>query len=240
MEVVRIPILPLGMVNAHLVLGRRGAILVDAGLPGTEAAVAAALKDRGLGWRDLQLIVITHAHVDHAGNAALLRRLSGAPVCAHRGDLDHYTQRRPMSFCATGAFGRVFFRTGLIQRAYEPFEPDLLLDGRQPFDLTPYGVDGRVVPTPGHTCGSLSVVLADGQALVGDLVASGVLLGGIVLTGRAKQPPFEDDAQQVGQVLQGLAAAGATTFYLGHGGPLPQAEVLRHAGRLRRALPAAG
>ncbi|ARN22191.1 MBL fold metallo-hydrolase [Piscinibacter gummiphilus] len=232
-EVVRIPILPLGLVNAHLVVGAAGAVLVDAGLPDTERAVEKVLRFRGMNWSDIRLIVITHAHIDHAGNAARLRELTGAPVCAHEGDAQHYRQRERMTFCATGTFGRLFFRTGLIQRAYTPFEPDLLLKGEEVLDLAPYGIAGRVLPTPGHTCGSLSVVLHDGQALVGDLVSSGVLLGGIVMTGTSKSPPFEDDPHQVADELERLSSDGSTTFYMGHGGPLPKAEVLRHVGRLR-------
>jgi hydroxyacylglutathione hydrolase len=95
-----------------------------------------------------------------------------------------------------------------------------------------------VLPTSGHTCGSLSVVLHDGQALVGDLVSSGVLLGGIALTGRSKSPPFEDDPHQVADELERLASGGSTTFYMGQGGPLPKAEVLRHVRRLRMSADA--
>lgn len=235
LEVIRIPILPFGLVNAHLVVGTSGALLVNAGLPDTERAVEKALKSRGMSWRGIKLIVITHAHIDHAGNAARLRELTGAPVCAHQGDVQHYRQRERMTFCATGTFGRLFFRTGLIQRAYTPFEPDLLLEGHESLDLTPYGIAGRVLPTPGHTCGSLSVTLHDGQTLVGDLVSSGVLLGGIAMTGRSKRPPFEDDPRQVADELERLALEGSTTFYMGHGGPLPKLEVLQHVRRLRMA-----
>jgi glyoxylase-like metal-dependent hydrolase (beta-lactamase superfamily II) len=39
---------------------------------------------------------------------------------------------------------------------------------REPLDLAPWGVAGRVVPMPGHTPGSLVVVLDDGRAFVGD------------------------------------------------------------------------
>nr|WP_295773098.1 MBL fold metallo-hydrolase [Rhodoferax sp.] len=105
-------------------------------------------------------MVITHAHVDHAGSAASLRALSGAPIVAHAGDLDYYLQKKPMRFCATGWFGRLFLRMGLILQPYTPFTPDVLLEEGAALDLTPYGLDGRVRHTPGHTAGSLSVQLA--------------------------------------------------------------------------------
>ncbi len=234
-QVVRIPILPFGMVNCHALIAGRACILVDAGLPGSERKVARALRRHGLSLADIKLIVITHAHVDHAGAAARLCALSGAPIAAHAGDLPHYQQRAAMSFCETGWFARLFMRTGLILQPYEPFTPDILLDNDDMLDLAPYGIDGVAHGTPGHTAGSLSVTLAQGDALVGDLVASGVLLGGLVRTGRAKRPPFEDDPVQVARQLQSIAECGAHCFHMGHGGPLPVHEVRRHAESLLTA-----
>ncbi|XYH97821.1 hypothetical protein ACMHYB_60395 [Sorangium sp. So ce1128] len=104
-----------------------------------------------------------------------------------------------------------------------------MLTGDRTLDLEAYGIRGRVKPTPGHTAGSLSVELSSTDAFVGDLVASGILLGGIAMTGTAKRPPFEDDPRAVAVELQRLVDAGAETFYMGHGGPLDAAEVQRHA-----------
>jgi hydroxyacylglutathione hydrolase len=234
LRIIRIPILPFGMINCHLIIGPHGCILVDAGLPGSARKIGKALRRHGLSFTDIRLIVITHAHVDHAGEGARLRELSGAPVVAHRGDLAHYTQQTPMTFCATGWFGRLFLQTGLILEPYTPFVPDILLGGDQRLPLAPFGFDGAVVPTPGHTAGSVSLELAGKEAMVGDLIASGVLLGGLVRTGRAIRPPFEDDPAATAAALQGLLDAGMQHFYMGHGGPLPASEVARHADRLKR------
>ncbi len=236
--IIRIPILPFGMVNAHLIIGPRGCVLVDAGLPGSERKVARALRRHGLAFKDITLIVITHAHVDHAGSAAALRALSGAPILAHAGDAAHFARSAPMQFCPTGWFGRLFIKTRLMLEPYTGFAPDLLLDDHAQFELAPYGIDGVVGHTPGHTAGSLAVALADGTALVGDLIASGILLGGIALTGRPKRPPFEDDPQAVAQALQQLVEAGMQRYYMGHGGPLPAQAVARHV-RTLGALPGA-
>lgn len=232
-RVVRVPILPFGMVNCHLLIGPQGCVLVDAGLPGSQAKVRRVLRRQGLDYADIKLIVITHAHIDHAGSARKLRQLSGAPIVAHAGDLDYYQQKKPMTFCTTDWFSRLFLRTGMIRRPYAPFTPDLLLQDGESLDLRPYGLSGRVQHTPGHTAGSISLQLAGGDAMVGDLLASGVMLGGLVRTGRAKRPPFEDNPHQVADELQRLVDAGAQRFHMGHGGPLPAQEVLRHAQVLR-------
>jgi hydroxyacylglutathione hydrolase len=54
-----------------------------------------------------------------------------------------------------------------------------------------------VLHTAGHTPGSISVELAAKDVLVGDLIASGILIGGIASNGRAIRPPFEDDPHAV-------------------------------------------
>jgi len=236
LRVVRVPILPLGMVNCHLLLGPQGCVLVDAGLPGSAPKVRRVLRQHGLDYADIKLIVITHAHIDHAGAARKLGQLSGAPIVAHAGDLDYYQQKKPMTFCTTDWFSRLFLRTGLIMRPYAPFTPDVLLQDGESLDLQPYGLPGRVQHTPGHTAGSISIQMDGGDAMVGDLLASGVMLGGLLRTGHAKRPPFEDDPHHVADELQRLVDAGMQRFYMGHGGPLPASEVERHA-QVLRALP---
>ncbi len=95
----------------------------------------AAATRHGKTFGDIGLIVITHAHVDHAGDAARLRELSGAPIVAHRADLPDYTQQASMTFCPTGWFGRWFLKTGLILQPYRPFVPDILLEDADQLDL---------------------------------------------------------------------------------------------------------
>jgi hydroxyacylglutathione hydrolase len=231
-EIIRIPILPLKMVNAHLIRSEAGCILVDAGIPGSEHKIGRILEQHGLSFRDIKLIVVTHAHTDHAGSAARLRTLSGAPILAHTDDVDYYTRRRPMSYCPTGLVGKLFYSTPVPHQPYEGFEPDILMTNGETVNLLNFGVDGLVRHTAGHTAGSISVELASQDVLVGDLLASGILIGGIAFTGRAIRPPFEDDPQAVAQELNRMLEGGGKRFYLGHGGPLGPKEVLRHTTRL--------
>ena len=228
-QIIPIPILPFGMVKAHLVRGEGGCVLVDAGIPGSESKIQRVLSRHGLSFRDIKLIVITHAHVDHAGSAHRLRELSGAPIVAHVNEAAHFSRETPMTYCPTGWVGRVFLKTPVPHQAYTRFIPDMLLSDADALDLDKYGIAGTIGHTPGHTAGSISVQLSSKDALVGDLVASGVLLGGLFRTGHAIRPPFEDDPYTVGLTLQRLLDSGMERFYMGHGGPLPADEIRRHA-----------
>jgi hydroxyacylglutathione hydrolase len=117
-KIIRIPILPFGMVNAHLIISEAGSILVDAGLPDSEHKIERVLARYGLTLHSIKLIIVTHAHVDHAGSAARLRELSGAPILAHRGDADFYSRKTPMTFArragSAGCFLRRRCRTSLM------------------------------------------------------------------------------------------------------------------------------
>ena len=233
-RIVRIPILPLKMSSAHLLIGNEGCVLVDAGLPGSTAKVERSLSENGLSMKDIRAIVITHAHVDHAGGAAELREKARVPIIAHEADLAYYRREKPMTFCPTGWAGRLFFRTPLPHRSYTAFEPDILLSNGHTFDLAQFGIRGTVRHTPGHTKGSISIELANKEALVGDLVASGIGIGGVLFQGHAIRPPFEDDPHAVGEELLRLVDAGINRFHVGHGGSLNACEVRRHGEKLIR------
>jgi glyoxylase-like metal-dependent hydrolase (beta-lactamase superfamily II) len=80
-----LPDSPLGYVNIYLVRGEEGWLLVDTGWNTREALVAleSQLKEIGLGFEDIDQIVVTHFHLDHYGLAAKLKQLSGATLAMH-------------------------------------------------------------------------------------------------------------------------------------------------------------
>jgi glyoxylase-like metal-dependent hydrolase (beta-lactamase superfamily II) len=84
---LRLPIpFPIGHVNAYLLLGDP-LTLVDPGphWPETLAALEAGLAGEGLRVEDIELLVLTHQHEDHAGLAGALRERAGCTVAAHEG-----------------------------------------------------------------------------------------------------------------------------------------------------------
>lgn len=231
-DIITIPILPFSMVNSHLIRSEAGCILIDTGIPGSERKIERVLTKHGLTFRDIKLIVVTHAHTDHAGSAARVRELSGAPILAHEDDADYYSRKKPMTYCTTSWVGKIFLKTPVPHEPYEGFVPDIMMTNGDAFNLLNFGVDGVIRHTGGHTPGSIAVELESKDMMVGDLIASGILIGGIMFKGRAIRPPFEDDPATVSRALIRMVESGGKRFHMGHGGPLEVPEVMRHARKL--------
>ena len=81
-----------------------------------------------------------------------------------------------------------------VDDRFPAVRPDILLPDEMA--LQAFGVDGKVVFTPGHTAGSISVLLSTGEAIVGDLLMGG-WLGGMFRSGQPGYPYYADDLGQI-------------------------------------------
>ena len=73
-RVHQIAIFPLGMINAFLVQGPDGCLLIDSGLPNSEDKIRKTLDALNLRFEDIKLIIITHAHIAQFDNARIATR----------------------------------------------------------------------------------------------------------------------------------------------------------------------
>ncbi len=183
-------------------------ILVDTLEPGNEQRILRVLEQHGLEPKTLALILLTHGHWDHAGSVNGLRDATGAPVALHGNDLGLALagQARLRGVTPMGQISAGFFSS----RRFAPVEPDIVLNGQESLDQ--YGVSGRLHRTPGHTTGSLSVMLEGGEALVADLVR-----GDFVLADRPTQHFFMDDMSAMRASISNLLGLPLTRLYAGHG-----------------------
>jgi hydroxyacylglutathione hydrolase len=86
-----------------------------------------------------------------------------------------------------------------------------------------------VIETPGHTPGSVSLLLPDGDAVVGDLLMGG-FLGGLVRRSVPNTAYFQEDDHEALHSLRAVLAAGARRLWVGHGGPLSADRVATRFG----------
>ncbi|WP_438479095.1 MBL fold metallo-hydrolase [Oleiharenicola lentus] len=203
--------------NSYLLLGDKP-VLVDTGAPGDLKRIIAALKANGVAPKDLALILLTHGHGDHAGCAAELRRRTGAKIAIHTADAPLARAGRSGVLAVQDILGR--FMRPYIDEEFEPFEPDIVFE--QGIALEPYGLRGRVLPTPGHTLGSVSVILANGEALIGD-----VLRGSILWPNRAREHYFCNDPERNQHSIVRLAREGLHRCHPGNFGSFPGTQLGR-------------
>jgi len=160
-----------GVANAHIVEDSRGVMIVDAGMPHQARRIVNAIRALGHRPQDVRLIVITHGHIDHAGSAAALRKLTGAPIGLHRADarlVETPSLKIPPGRNATTEMIGALMRAFGWMMPLETFTPDVWLEEGQ--SLREFGFDARVAHTPGHTAGSVSVLCDDGSLFVGDAI----------------------------------------------------------------------
>jgi hydroxyacylglutathione hydrolase len=224
-EIVRIP---LAITNSFLLVGPRGSVMVDAGGVDPSARdLLAALEKLSISPRSIKLLILTHHHADHTIAASAFRRATGARVVAHRLDRPGIERARKVVPIGVTFYGKIVSLglEGFIYpfAALDPVPVDIVLDDRG-MSLAPYGIPGRVVYTPGHTRGSISVLLDSGDAIVGDMAMNGVFTTRPSLAILMDNP---DDLVLVQRSWCMLRAAGARTIYPGHGSPFEIGELVQ-------------
>lgn len=130
-------------VTSFLIVTDAGLILTDGGFPDTAAQIKANIKTLGFDIRNVKLLMNSHAHFDHAGGLAELKRESGATMVASTLDAPVLESGGTKDFADLGPIAR-----------FPPVKVDRLLSDREKLTL---GHTSLVIHlTPGHTRGCTS------------------------------------------------------------------------------------
>lgn len=198
----------LGHVNIYLISTEKGYILVDTGMPDKQKEFEKLFQKLGIDLKNIQLIILTHGHLDHVGSTAFVKRITGAKVLCHRSYSMNLAKGKIEPAVPQNILGKILnFMTGLSGSKIEAIAPDFEVDDE--FNLSEFGVSGKVIHTPGHSKSSISIALDSGEILVGDLIREekpGVLGYGM----------FFEDKDTVLESLKNLAAFDPRVIYLSH------------------------
>jgi glyoxylase-like metal-dependent hydrolase (beta-lactamase superfamily II) len=188
----------LGFVSAYIVTRGDVAALVDTGVAGSTGAIGDVLQGTGLGWDNLQHLILTHHHPDHQGSAPdVIARARNALVWAGPADIPMIRVEREV-------------------RAAN--------DGAEIFGL-------RVVATPGHTLGHISLLDPElGTLIIGDAVIN----TDNMLTG--SPPMFTADPAAANASVRKIGGLAFEQALFGHGDPIERGAAAAIAG-LGASLP---
>jgi len=201
----------LGRYQAYLWRDEQSVTLIDTGEAGSGPGIVDALQQIGLGGSDLDRVVLTHFHDDHAGSAAEVASWGTGQVVAHAADapvLRGEAVGPPPNFTDFERELHARVAAGL------PPAPPARVDREvRDGDVLDFGGGARVISTPGHTDGSIALHLPEhGVLITGDIAAE---YEGEVILG-----VFNLDRAQAAASFGRLADRDADIACFGHGEPV--------------------
>ena len=214
--------LRMGVVRCY-VIQDKGMIMVDCGAPNKLNSFAESMKRNLIDPKQIKLIVQTHGHWDHIGSSKAIKEVTGAQLAMH--ELDKEWLEKALNQLPPGAttWGRILMKllSGYMRSAkISATKVDIVLHDEE-FSLAPFGINGKVLYTPGHSMGSVSVLLETGDAFVGDLAMNSLPFGF-----RPGLPVWAENLTLVKRSWKSLLDQGAKTIYPGHGKPF-SADIIR-------------
>ncbi|MCW1929426.1 MBL fold metallo-hydrolase [Bhargavaea beijingensis] len=218
-------------INFYLIQREGGLALIDAGVDSDSCMgrLEDTLKQAGADIRDLDAILLTHHHEDHAGLVPRLLEIKDIPVYAHRDAVPRLKMDRNFLEMRLEFFRRLYREMGCGEMGAERFarleqtlrkapqhalqaEINEIGEGDQIFGF-------EVIETPGHSPDSITFLDAAGRtAFTGDVLISGSSVNAIIdPTPNGSRLP---SVSQQRRSLERLAGLGADILYTGHHEPI--------------------
>ena len=197
--------------NCYIISNGTNGVLVDTGKREYITQVLKACKDY-----NVKLIVLTHAHFDHAENVAKISNELGIPIGMNKNDCNLIISNNNQALSATTIMGKIVLSASLRNfksRSMLEFKPDVLLaDGD---DLYDYGINAKIIALPGHTNGSIGVDVDNKYLIVGDALMN-MFYPTVSMLYHNKNEMIESARK--------ISGFEGRTIYFGHGKPVPNKQ----------------
>lgn len=184
-------------VCSFLITTPDGHILIDTTFEECVPAIQKNVEQLGYKMADIKYILSSHAHVDHAGGHAAMKKLTGAKIFASQADAHLLETGGEDDFSP--------FPKDLLK--YTPIKADQIIkDGEK---ITLGGVTLTAHLTPGHTKGATSwtmPVTEDGKIYTAIFLSSFSIVQGTTLVGNTDYPKIAEDLEQTYKVLKAISA----------------------------------
>lgn len=199
-----------GRSNSFLVNSGNNYILIDTGRKNSWRRLKSRI-DKILGEAELSGLILTHTHFDHTENAAKIKKKYNSQIIIHQSEaeyLRHGNSPLPKGTnLTTGFMINTIGKRVQSRYNYETADPDIIVDKK--YDLIDFGFNAQIIHTPGHSKGSMSIIIDHEIAIVGDAMFG--------VFGNSIYPPFADDTAALVKSWNRLIHSNCNLFLPGHG-----------------------
>ncbi len=208
----------LGYTNVFLTECDGGYLLVDTSYTDQYDHFKTELRSRGIDLHQIKYVLLTHHHDDHAGFVKPLIQETGARLIVHENALPnlekgvHYMDMRYLNTCTRVTLTLFSLIREHTYPGYSLKDDDIVIQGDEQALLKEIGVDGEILYTPGHTDDSITVLMSNGDAFVGDAAMN--FLGFCRIRYR---PIVYESLDDVYRSWEHIIERGARTVYPSHG-----------------------
>jgi glyoxylase-like metal-dependent hydrolase (beta-lactamase superfamily II) len=202
-----------GTVAAYLVRGSKTA-LIDCGYASSAGVVLEALRGLNVSPADIDYVIPTHVHLDHAGAAGhLLDRMPRARVIAQERGVPHLVDPTRLVQSATSVFGEEMIR---MYGAPKGIPPERITPVGEEIHIDLGGLSLTAVHSPGHAPHQMSVYVEEEKVLLAaDAVA--IVYPAVRVVIPTTPPPSLNPAE-LGRTTDRLSQMGARMLLAPHFG----------------------
>lgn len=242
--------LKLSVTNCYLLKVKNGYLLVDTGYERDLNIFKQELRKNSVDIKDIKYIFLTHHHNDHSGLVNFLVESNNSiSVIMHKYAAEALLTGKNVDLLREEKRGvpnkRVRFLLVIRKKlksswtstfpAYKIRNIDIIVEGDNVSILQKIGIEGKIVYTPGHTKGDISLILDNGSCFCGDSAMNNPIVN--ILGAKNMTIGIEELDEYYNSWLI-LLENGSTTIYPAHGKPFNAKKLKQNIGRIKALVPA--
>lgn len=205
--------------NCYIIRDKDNAVLVDTSIKGERRKLLKSIIHYTENQQcTLRCIVLTHNHFDHVGNAAFLSREFNCPILIHTTEAEElFVGHSSIPRGLKNPFKYLTLKISqlnnkgkvLPMQKFEKCEQNQVVGVEEGYSLSEFGINAKLIVSAGHTSGSVSVLIDNEIAIVGDAMVHSA-------TGKIF-PPFANNPELVKDSWRKLLDTGCKIFLPAHG-----------------------
>ena len=216
-----------GRSNSYFISASAHNILVDTGSEAGFFKLKAGMNLLYLPHTKISFLILTHTHFDHCQNAAKIKAEEGCKIVISKDGKESaeygYSKLPKGVFPVTKPITLLGNLIGKKKFGFEPFNADIFVEDE--FDFINYSLKIKLIKTAGHSLDSISVIVDNEVAIVGDTMF-GIFKNSVL-------PPFADSPAEIMVSWKRLLDSGSNMFLPGHGREIKRDLLQKEYDRLK-------